>query len=74
MPGQALQEYADAKEGNHKDTEAQSFSGPAQAPPGRQKRLPLCLGVFVVQRFFVFCDTLPREDDEWPVLSANPAP
>ena len=46
------------KKGTTKTRRHKVFSGPAQAKPGRQKRLPLCLGVFVVQRFFAFCDSL----------------
>ena len=39
------------KKGTTKTRRHKVLSGPAQATPGRQKRLPLCLGVFVVQRF-----------------------
>ena len=49
---------APEKKGTTKTRRHKVFSGPAQATPGRQKRLPLCLGVFVVQRFFAFCDSL----------------
>ena len=51
------------KKGTTKTRRHKVFSGPAQATPGRQKRLPLCLGVFVVQRYFAFCDSLHRGDD-----------
>ena len=46
---------APGKKGTTKTRRHKVFSGPAQATPGRQKRLPLCLGVFVVQGFFAFC-------------------
>ena len=46
------------KKGTTKTRRHKVFFGPAQATPGRKKRLPLCLGVFVVQGFYAFCDSL----------------
>ena len=53
------------KKGTTKTRRHKVFSGPAQASPGRQKRLPLCLGVFLVQGFYAFCDSLEGGDGAW---------
>ena len=56
--GEGVVAKAPEKKGTTKTRRHKVFSGPAT--PGRQKRLPLCLGVFVVQRFYAFCDTLGK--------------
>ena len=45
---------ASEKNGTTKTRRHKVYSGLAQAPPGRQKSLSLCLRVFVVQSFMLF--------------------
>ena len=73
MPSKEAVAKAPEKKGTTKTQRHKVFSEPAKATPGIQKRLPLCLGVFVVQRLCLLRHPRSRAiKNGWYLLNRTP--